>query len=184
MTYYKDYTKIIKKHFITNQSILIEYEGEFSQEKVKEFAFQLNEISKIYIASQRRLFYVYVELAQNVGFYSDNRIKKGDKTVGCGSMIAYETKGSFGFAIGNIINKPALDVLKKKCEIINSLDRDSLREFKRHQRNLIPGTNGGAHIGLIMVSLTTRKKLDLLTHEIDEKNSFFSLNVEIEKEQI
>ena len=57
----------------------------------------------------------------------------------------------------------------------------SLREFKIYQRNLIPGTNGGAHIGLIMVSLTTRKKIDLDTYLIKMKDNFFSINVKMSK---
>ncbi len=72
-------------------------------------------------------------------------------------------------------------MLEKKCKIINSLDRKSLREFKIYQRNLIQGTNGGAHIGLIMVALTTRKKIELYTYSIENNNNFFSINVKVNK---
>lgn len=177
-----NFNDFIKNQIQKDQSIIYNYSGIFDQEIVKKYAFNLTKISKDYIVTQRRLFYVFVELGQNVGYYSDEKEKVEDKEVGKGQIIVYESEKSIGFIIGNKINNKALNVLTKKCTIINSLDRDALREFKRYQRNLIPGTNGGAHIGLIMVALTTRKKLDVNVLEFDDEYSFFSINVNVDKE--
>ncbi len=178
-----DFTTFLQKQTNDNDKIIYEYSGIFNQETVKEYAFKLNKLSKDYIITQRRLFYVFVELGQNIGFYSTEREKFENRTVGVGNLLIYENENQIGFITGNVIDNSALRVLSQKCKIINSLDREALREFKRYQRNLIPGTNGGAHIGLIMVALTTRKKLDINILEIDKEKTFFSLNVKIEKEK-
>ncbi|MBN2662822.1 MAG: SiaB family protein kinase [Bacteroidales bacterium] len=177
-----DYNSFLEKQLKNNQKIIYDYSGIFDQEIVKKYAFILTKLSKQYIVTQRRLFYVFVELGQNIGYYSDETEKIGEKNIGKGNLLVYEADDHIGFIIGNVINNKALNVFLRKCKIINSLDRDSLREFKRYQRNLIPGTNGGAHIGLIMVALTTRKKIDVDVLKIDDEYSFFSINVNVEKE--
>lgn len=181
MTGSKEIKEFIKNNRSEDETILQEYSGIFNQSLVKKYALTLSKLCNEYIVTQRRIFYIFVELAQNVGYYSDYKEKVGNKEIGAGEMLIYETEKEIGFSIGNIINNSALNVLRRKCKIINSMDRESLREFKRHQRNLIPGTNGGAHIGLIMVALTTRKKLDFKILEIDENMSFLAIDVKIEK---
>lgn len=180
----KKYEVFLNEVLEETESKVFEYSGIFDQEHVKKFAFELSKLTTDYEMTQRRIFYVFVELAQNVGYYSDFKNTNKEKEVGVGSLIIYESEDYIGFNIGNVINTPSLKVLHRKCRIINSMDRDSLREFKRHQRNLIPGTNGGAHIGLIMVALTTRSNLDFRILDINDDFSFFSLNVKIKKEKI
>lgn len=157
------------------------YGGVFNQKIVKKFATRLSRLSSKFLVTQRRIFYVFVELAQNVGFYAEEKVVEGKKEIGLGELVIYETDKTIGFIVGNTINNSALNVLRRKWKIINSMDRISLREFKRHQRNLIPGTNGGAHIGLIMVALTTRDGLNINILEIDKEKSFLTINVQIEK---
>ena len=181
MTDYQDSTKYLQALLPKDSSILEKYSGIFGQDVIKKYATKLDRLTSRYLVTQRRIFYVFVELAQNVGFYSQEKKINNGKEVGIGDLVIYETANTIGFIIGNVINTSALKVLRRKWKIINSLDRVSLREFKRHQRNLIPGTNGGAHIGLIMVALTTRKNLDTNIIELKEGKSFFSINVEIEK---
>lgn len=177
------YNDFLKSQLSNSEKLIYEYNGVFDQEIVKKYAFELNKLSKNYVITQRRLFYVFVELGQNVGYYSDTRIEKKNNKIGCGNLVIYENNKHIGFVIGNEINNAALKVLLQKCKIINSLNREELREFKRYQRNLIPGTNGGAHIGLIMVALTTRKKLEIKVFNKKEKKSFFTINVKVDKEK-
>ncbi len=177
---YNDY---LKGQLSNSEKLIYEYNGVFDQEIVKKYAFELNKLSKNYVITQRRLFYVFVELGQNVGYYSDTRVKKKNNKIGCGNLVIYQNNKHIGFIIGNEINNAALKVLLQKCKIINSLNREELREFKRYQRNLIPGTNGGAHIGLIMVALTTRKKLEIKVFNKKQKKSFFTINVKVDKEK-
>lgn len=175
--------KLLKNKIPDDSKIIAEYEGAFYQKKIRESSIQLKKVTSSYPITSKRLFYVYVELAQNVKFYSDEYIIDNSKKTGIGSQIIYETEKEIGFIIGNQVNSKASEILHRKCKIINSLSRESLRELKRYQRNLIPGTNGGAHIGMIMVSLTTRKPLNFYIEEINNNSNYFILNVSIEKIQ-
>ncbi len=168
---------LLKQELPAGAKILYEYEGVFSKEIIKEFLTQVTNHVSQYPRIHKKLYYVLIELAQNVSKYSSWR----DEDQGVGSFILGETENDYFFLMGNVVSNQALQVLLKKCDIINSLDRESLRLFKRQQRNLIPGTNRGAHIGLIMVALTTKKPLDIRIKQVDPDYSYFILNVSIEK---
>ncbi len=173
--------KDLEGYLTENQKVTLEYEGVFDKQKIVELGSFIKEKTKKYPQAEKKLFYIFVELAQNVGYYSDEREIFEGKDTGKGKVVFFETENTLGFIIGNVIRNSALKVLLKKCELINSMDREELREFKRRQRNLIPGTNGQAHIGLIMVSLMTKQPLQIFSAEIDETYSFFSIKVEVEK---
>ncbi len=177
-----DQLSIIKQLLPKNTKILLEYEGAFSKEIIRLFSQKIAEFIKTNSQVYKKFFYVFIELAQNVKEYSDWRTTDQDgKDYGIGALVIGELDDQYILYIGNVVNNKDLEVLKKKCEIINSLDRESLRLFKRQQRNLIPGTNQNAHIGLIMVALTTRKKLDIEIIPIDQHFSFFILKISIQK---
>jgi len=174
-----DQIKFLKSNLLDNQIPEYLYSGVFDRQVLTNFRKKVLKITNKDKQAQRKTFYIFIELAQNVSYYSEDRDLEQDK--GKGSLLLGETEKHFFFSIGNFIKNEALSVLEKKCEIINSLDRDRLRELKRTQRNLIPGTNGGAHIGLIMVALTSQKKINIKIEKINDKISFFSIKVEIDK---
>ena len=177
-----DQLEILKTGLPDDVEQMYQYEGAFTKEKIRDLTLQINRLTKGDQQAYRKFFYVFIELAQNVANYSDWKVRVNDKEdAGVGALIFGSTKENYFMLIGNVVNNDDLKVLIRKCEIINSLDRESLRLFKRQQRNLIPGTNQNAHIGLIMVALTTRKKLDITIKPIDDKYSFFFLRILIPK---
>ncbi len=172
---------ILKQRYSQLENIYT-YEGIFDKDVISLFSKKIGLVTKYFPRSQKRLFPVFIELSQNISFYSYQRHMVGDdKETGVGTLLIGETPDCFYFIVGNEIAKKPLEVLTKKCEIINSLEREELREYKRQQRNLIPGTNGGAHIGLIMVSLTTKRPLNIKVFEIEPNHFYFSILVEVEK---
>ena len=114
------FSSFLKSHLLTEEKIILEYNGVFDQSAVKHYAFQISESTKNFIVTQRRAFYVYVELAQNVGFYSEIRDKSDEKDIGIGNFLMFEAEDYFGFAVGNVVNNKAVTILKRKCKIINS----------------------------------------------------------------
>ncbi len=171
--------EFLKSNLFDNQTSEYCYLGVFDRQVLTNFRKKILTITNKDKQAQRKTFYIFIELAQNVSFYSEDRDTKENK--GKGSLLVGEYENCFFFTIGNFIKNDAFSVLEKKCQIINSLDRDRLRELKRTQRNLIPGTNGGAHIGLIMVALTSKKNINMKVEKINDNISFFSIKVEIDK---
>ena len=73
----------------------------------------------------------------------------------------------------------------EKCELINSLDRESLREYRREQRRIASDVKkNSGNIGLIQVALTAESPLDIELTPINDEESFFSIAVKVEKNGI
>jgi len=165
------------------KEILLTYNGPFDSDIMKVIGEKVKIMTLDYPQAGRKVFFTFIELAQNVSFYSNEKSKISDKkNAGLGSLIVGETKDKYYFVTGNIIYINSVATLIHKINIINSLDREELRKYKKEQRNLIPGSNGNAHIGLIMTALTTKKQIQAYFTKIDNKQYYFSIYVDIEKE--
>jgi len=96
-------------------------------------------------------------------------------------LLIMEFPDSYSFITGNAVLNDNIIPLIEKCEFINSLDRESLREYKREQRRHPQGNLGNAHIGLIQVALTAANPLDIEVSPLDDEKSYFSIAVKINK---
>jgi len=159
----------------------LSYRGPFDKHIISLFAEYIKRYTINNQLLSKKLFKIFIELAQNVSYYSAEKSFFSDTRPGAGSMIMHFIDDCYSFSIGNLIQNEELEILLKKCEIINSLDRENLRIYKRRLRNLIPGTKGGAHIGLIMVALTTEKPLEIEVTKINDEFSFFTIHIVVEK---
>ena len=130
----------------------------------------------------KKVFKIFIELAQNISYYSAERSKlSNNKDIGTGMVLINEQSEYYTFMTGNLVKTDDIITIIEKSEVINSLDRDELREYKREQRKLPPGKKGGAHIGLIQVALTSSNPLDIEVNPVDDEHSFFSIAVKIDK---
>jgi hypothetical protein len=138
-----------------------------------------------YTLENKKIFKVFMELAQNVAYYSIERKISETQNTGVGSLAIgsglEKHKDFYVFSIGNQIDTKNLTILENKCRIINNATKDELRAFKRQERSLLPGTNDNAHIGLIMSSLITNSPIDISSVPMNNEISFFTINLKIDK---
>jgi len=129
-----------------------------------------------------RLYKIFVELTQNVSYYSAE-VKEVEKGInsGIGWFILYEHQDYFIFTTGNLIKKKDATKLIKNCTEINSLKEEDLRILKRKTRTQAKIRDIGAHIGLIQTGLLSSNTLDFKISEIDSKHSYFTLSVKLDK---
>lgn len=173
--------ELVEIHCLKKSDVLLSYSGPIESDTIKIFGDKVKRLSEEYQQAGRKLFFTFIELAQNITFYSNEKSRIGRQNSGSGTLIVGENKDVFFFVTGNIVYNNFVSVLQRKINIINSLDRDELRRYKKEQRNLIPGNKGNAHIGLIMTALTTKNKLNAKITPVDNKRCFFSILVEINK---
>jgi hypothetical protein len=174
---------LFKYHNIAEQDILISYMGPFDKVVISKLGKKINILTDDMPKVGKKIFKIFIELAQNVSYYSEEKSKTGDqKENGIGSLIIGESTDQVLFSTGNPVSNDLVPILAKKADIINSLDRESLRKYKIEQRNLVPGSNDGAHIGLIMVALLTRKELDVQFLPYGEDRSYFVVTVKVGKD--
>ncbi len=132
--------------------------------------------------SVKKLFRIFLELAQNISYYSAHKVRMNDdKIIGTGSLLIKETDEHFILITGNPVKNDNIIPIIEKSEYINTLDRESLRRYKREERRRPQGVKGNAHIGLISVALTSANPLDIEVNPIDDTTSNFSIVVKIEK---
>jgi hypothetical protein len=132
----------------------------------------------------KKIFKVFIELVQNVSYYSaqvrENE-KKPDSRRGIGWYYIDELEDHYLLSTGNLISKSHGPILEKNCREINSLNESELRDLKRKTRSQADIKDIGAHIGLIHTGLMSDAPLDIKITPIDDEHSFFRIKVIIEK---
>lgn len=167
--------------FFSND-IKISYNGPVDSRVFSLIGDYIDSIRTINEKASKKLFKIFLELAQNTEYYSAKKVLlKNNKESGSGTLMIKETNEYFLLVTGNPIKNENIIPIVEKCKFINSLDRNSLRKYRREQRRRPPGKKGNAHIGLIQVALTSTHPLDVDVNPLDENTSFFSITVKIDK---
>jgi len=171
-------------HNLFNQNILMSYKGPIDERVMSVIGDNIDVLLVDNPTASKKIFKIFMELAQNVWLYSTEKSRlSNDKTIGTGTIVIGEFGNFYTFITGNVVNNEDIFPVIEKCEIINSLDRESLREYKREQRKLAKFSDkAGGNIGLIQVALTAEGPLDIELTPVDDETSFFSIAVKVEKE--
>ncbi len=161
---------------------VISYNGPFDAQVLSVIAenieYSLSDNPRV----SKKIFKIFIELAQNISYYSAEKHQNDDgNSFGAGILMLREFDDYYSFSTGNIVNKQQVLPVIQKCETINMLDREKLRQYKRKLRNMPSGTPGGGNIGLVQVALTADYPLEYNVKKIDEQNSFYILNVIVDK---
>lgn len=166
------------------EDIHLSYKGPIDEKMLSVIGSYIDVLFSHDPAAGRKVFKIFIELAQNVSFYSaEYNILKPEKKqeIGIGTIIIASDNEHYIFVTGNKVKNEDIIPVIEKCEIINSLDRDALREYKRQQRRLPAESKGGGNIGLIQVALTSANPLDFEVTPIDDEYSFFSIAAKVKR---
>lgn len=163
-------------------NINISYKGPFNSHILSFVGEYIKLIINNNPKASKKLFKIFIELAQNIAYYSAevDELFEG-KEDGVGVVAIGEFEEYYTLHAGNLIHKQHAQVLEDKCNYINSLDKDSLREYKRTQRNLPQNAKDGANIGLIHSALTSDNPLIYKLSPVNEEHSFFALTITVMK---
>lgn len=171
-------------HIMVMQSknLLISYKGPVTPVIMAEISRDIREQLSDYPRASRKIFSIFMEMAQNILFYSAEKIYYAGRTESVGVLQLSDTVGNYIFSCGNIVSNSDIGQLADSCNTINSLDKEELRRLKRYQRRQPQADRSqGAGIGLVQVAILSNNPLEIEVYEIDEKHSFFSLFVTIDK---
>lgn len=165
--------------------ILICYKGPFLDRVLTLIGEKINLLINDDPRLNKKVFSIFIELAQNIAYYSEERYmdKSGtDKTFGKGSFIIGESDELYTLTSSNMIKKSWAPEILQKCEHINTLDADELRKLKRDLRNQ-PRYEGqlGGNIGLVEIAIKAGTSLNVEITDVDEQFSFFSLSIDVPK---
>jgi hypothetical protein len=161
---------------------LLSYRGPFYIELISVFGSNVRNYTSEYNNANKRLFRIFIELAQNVSYYSeDYHLVNNENRIGVGELNLVEHELHFTFTTKNLVKKSDSKILIDRCNLINSSDQMELRKIKREQRLNSPGEKFGARIGLIQAVMLSQNKLEYYCEEKDNDFSYLSLTVNIDK---
>lgn len=170
---------------ISNDNIILSYKGPLTDVLLSEFSRDIRkkmqeEDPKI----GKKVFAIFMELAQNVLYYSKEENHFGQKKDKVGTLVIVAEEDSYRLITGNLVYKKDVPLLEDKCKIVNSLNRDELREYKRNLRNNPNNEESkGAGIGLVQAALTSDNPLGVEVQEVGTNFAFFVLSVYVKRNE-
>lgn len=140
----------------------------------------LDETPKI----KKKVFNVMVECLQNLYHHTEANLESRDyieTEANSALVVIIREGGRFMVRTGNFIENKNIDSLKEKLEEINSLDDEGLKiMYRENLKKSQISDKGTAGLGMIDIARKSGNKLDYQFMKVNEKSSFFSLNVKIE----
>jgi hypothetical protein len=130
----------------------------------------------------RKVFSIFLELAQNIQFYSEEKVHYADRNDRVGTMYVVETEKKCAVICSNTVKAEDMEALAKGCKMLNLLDSEKLRQLKRIQRRRAPNEKSKrAGIGIIQAALLSRNSLQIHEHKLCSDYSLFTLSVLVDR---
>ncbi len=124
----------------------------------------------------KKIFSVFVELAQNICFHSADR--------GGGILVIRDCKDYYGISSGNMTKKSDIAPLEDRIRHINSLESSELKKFYvKRLRTPMRTEKSGGNVGLIIILRLSGNPIGFTVHPVDETRSFIQIHVKIGKKE-
>jgi hypothetical protein len=137
---------------------------------------RLNEPSKI----RKKVYNILVEALQNLYHHLDKQPTDQGKVFNTVIFMIGKDGDTYSIFTGNYIQNENAEKLKERIDKINSLDPDELKNYyKEVLNNGMMSDKGGGGLGMIDIARKSGKKLEYDFQKIDDKHSFYSLNIKI-----
>lgn len=161
---------------------LVSYKGPITPSVIATISSQLRKKDNISEKVTNRLFSIFIELAQNMQYYSSEVIRYANEEEKIGWIQIFEKCDRYELNCGNALEQEKVRKLAKHCEIINQLNRRELRELKRKRRKTkLDKSKKGAGIGLVQVAILAENPLEVNTLELGKQYSCIVLKITINK---
>lgn len=174
-------------NMMEEQHIVVSFKGEISNNTLVSLA----EMLKKMFASGRdkkqkftkRLFSIFIEMAQNICLYSAKKIIMDDKEVGSGIIVVEQEQDHYRIKSGNMVDNAVIERISSKIDYINQLDKSELRKFykTRLKAPREPDQKGGG-VGLIVIARNSGNPIDVNLNPIDEHHTFMEISTQISEE--
>jgi hypothetical protein len=132
----------------------------------------------------KRLFGLVVELAQNIYHYSAIKSfsEKDQREVGVGVVTVGENEHDYFVCSGNLIEADKAQAILERCQHINTLNDEQLKQFYKEQRRQPQREHTtGANVGLIDIVRKSGNPIGCDVSPVDDSHSFLSFIVKISK---
>lgn len=177
--------RVLEKYVESDGNILLEYNGPFVSPLILELGKHIRQNASNEPNINEVLFYVFIELAENIKSYSAQFCQLNDRQIGIGRAVLLETDSCYTLMAGNAIEVANSDSLKRRCELITGKDRQNLRQIKSSLR--VEGDEKGhatGNIGLVNVAIRADSNINIHWHNFNEQDAYFMISVNISKQRV
>jgi hypothetical protein len=165
--------------------VILSFKGEMSQAILISIGDLLKEKLSQDDASQRvvkRVFFIFIELAQNIYHYSAERSIIQEQPAGTGVLFIRESATHFTIFAGNVVEPENAAGMVEACTAINRLSPADLKQrYKEQLRAPRKEGHAGGGLGLISVVRKAGNPIEAYTTAIDEKQTFLVLSIQVDK---
>ena len=129
---------------------------------------------------KKKVYNVLVECLQNLYHHMDEIALGQEEKIRSAIFMIGKIDGQYNIITGNYIKNENIKSLKNLLEDINILSKEELKEYyKEVLNNGEMSLKGGGGLGMIDIARKTGGKLNFEFTPVDDKYSFFSLNINI-----
>jgi len=129
---------------------------------------------------KKKVYNVLVECLQNLYHHMDDMMLDANDRVRSAIFMIGKVDGQYNIITGNYIKADGVTPLKSRLDEINLLSKEELKEYyKAILNNGEMSVKGGGGLGMIDIARKTGQKLNYNFMAVDDKYSFFSLNIKI-----
>src|SRR3954464_3828260 len=128
---------------------------------------------------KKKVYNVLVECLQNLYHHLDE-ITETDEKIRSAIFTIGKLENKYSIVTGNYILNENINGLRTRLDEVNSLNKEELKEYyKKILNNGEMSLKGGGGLGMIDIARKTGEKLEYNFLEIDNKVSFFTLNIKV-----
>jgi hypothetical protein len=133
---------------------------------------------------KKKVYNVLVECLQNLYHHLDEITEVDSEKIRSAIFTIGKLDNKYSIITGNYILNENINGLRNRLDEVNSLNKEELKEYyKRVLNNGEMSLKGGGGLGMIDIARKTGEKLDYNFLEIDNKVSFFTLNIKVSNQQ-
>lgn len=131
----------------------------------------------------KRVFSIFIELAQNIHLYSADKMfsDKDNRDIGAGTITISEAPSYYELSSGNLVDTKVTTDIMTRCELINSLSPDDLKQHYKDARKKPSEGSQGGNVGFVDMARKSGNPLVVRMDTVDDVNSFFTLSVRVNK---
>ena len=133
--------------------------------------------------TKKKVYNVLVECLQNLYHHMDEVPSSGNITHDRSAIFMIgKVENAYRVITGNYMFTINVDSLRERIDKINGLGKDELKAlYKETLNNGEMSEKGGGGLGMIDIARKSGQKLDYNFMTVDDKHSFFTLNISILK---
>jgi hypothetical protein len=129
---------------------------------------------------KKKVYNVLVECLQNLYHHMDDVADAAGDVNRSAIFMIGKLNNAYTITTGNYILSENVNGLKGRLDEVNALSKEELKEYyKKVLNNGEMSLKGGGGLGMIDIARKTGEKLDYNFLEIDNKVSFFTLNIKV-----